>query len=346
MVATTSEILASLRAMLPEHRVMVLQQYDEPDIRELLNEVVRGHSLDEQRALLLHQHSDEEVSVVAVPEPKVEESFEDNWLDIDDESQELEQAGMCTEDTIEMRRPTSLGDAEVAMSVMQVHRSHSHENNSTEAATPSSEPSRDCVADASVIPADGDSDGLDSLFEEPHDALSRLSPQAQDVPWSVQLKVPSAHDRHSQGDLIPDPIHMRLVIPSSDGSGGTYRKIRHLPAPSKRKLIAEFKQQDLTPGHGHRKPLHEASERYERREVVAKRGTCLNMRIYSHNSRRISFELSMGATMRACDCCTRMGRLCARVVLLDGSTEHMLIFYPVNEVARKGLRWTDLDFWM
>ena len=108
MVATVSDIRASLRAMLPEHRVIVLKHYGEPEIRELLIEVVRNHSVEDQRALLLSKLSWGAVSEVEVAGTREEERVDDDMLDIDDEREGLEQAGKCKRRTSEWRLADNL----------------------------------------------------------------------------------------------------------------------------------------------------------------------------------------------------------------------------------------------
>jgi hypothetical protein len=108
MAATVSDILASLRAMLPEHRVIILKHYGEPEIRELLSEVVRNHSVENQRTLLLSQLSCGVVSEVEVAGPPEEERVDDDMLDIDDEGEGLEQASKYRRRTPERRLAENL----------------------------------------------------------------------------------------------------------------------------------------------------------------------------------------------------------------------------------------------
>jgi hypothetical protein len=141
--------------MIPEHRVMVLDRYGEPEIGELLSEVVRGRSMEEQRALLLSQLSGEDVGKVEAigeaaavgevedargaedvkevkaAEPKAEEDFDDDMLDIDDDEGEgLERAGKSMGRYSE-RRPTN-----ISPSRQREHRSHYVNYPSTPSARP------------------------------------------------------------------------------------------------------------------------------------------------------------------------------------------------------------------
>jgi hypothetical protein len=103
MAPTIPAILASLRAMLPEHRVFVLQHYGEPEICELLSEMVKDPSVEEQRALLLRQLSGEDIGEVEAQEPKEEERFDNDMVDVGDEGGEVEQPGKYTRNETNVR---------------------------------------------------------------------------------------------------------------------------------------------------------------------------------------------------------------------------------------------------
>jgi hypothetical protein len=247
--------------------------------------------------------------------------------------------------------PVSDGeDAHDAMSVIQVHQEPSQETEETETfrATPPRDSSPAGSVNISGSPGDSDNDSLASLFEDRHEIPTAYmySFQSQDVPAAPIPGVTGTHARHSREALKPDPISIRFFVPSSNGSGGTYQSIHHFPLAFQADFRADFKDLYMTPGHPERKPLYEASVRRDRRGIVAKKGNCLNIRIYMHNCNRFTFELSMGVRKRACDSCTRCGRFCARVVLLKGQTEYTLVIYPVNDGARKWLVETDMAFWM
>jgi hypothetical protein len=94
MASKIADKLASLRAMIPEHRVMVLEHYDESAILELLNEAVRDHTVEQQRVILLNRPSEEDggkvegagevKAVIEVVEAVHHEDFDQNMVDIDD----------------------------------------------------------------------------------------------------------------------------------------------------------------------------------------------------------------------------------------------------------------------
>jgi hypothetical protein len=143
MASKIAAKVASLRAMLPEHRIIVLDNYDEPTSRELLSGAVRGHTVEQQRVILLNRLSEEdgdevqtfgqvkavgeveavgeaeaagEVEAVQVPQ----ESVDDEMMNIDDNGKgyDSEERGKYPTGYIEMKAAnTRIQDQMVKMDV-------------------------------------------------------------------------------------------------------------------------------------------------------------------------------------------------------------------------------------
>jgi hypothetical protein len=218
-----------------------------------------------------------------------------------------------------------------------------------EASTGHSDPGHesDESAGASENSDDSDSSSLGSLFEDRHDTSVALTPpppsRDEEVPSALSLSIPGSHRRHSLQSRTPDSIHILFHIPSGSRALHSYTRINDMPGPFQTAFREEFVQMYLTPGHPDRKPLYEVYVRRENRAIMASRGQCVNIKTYSRYSSNFSFEGSFGNMNRACDCCTRLGRFCARMMKVDRAFQ--LVVYPVREDLRPRVRENDLDFW-
>ena len=132
-------------------------------------------------------------------------------------------------------------------------------------------------------------------------------------------------------------------MPTASGHSFTYTNIFDFPRAFQTTFREEFKHMYLTPGHPDRKPLYEVFVRREMRATMAERGTCVHIKVYSRRHSEFTFEGSMGNTNRACDCCTRLERFCARIVEVD--KVYQMVIFPVRERLRRGKQEGNMNFW-
>jgi hypothetical protein len=208
---------------------------------------------------------------------------------------------------------------------------------------PPQQPSRNSSLGVSEGTGDSETDSLASLFEDRHEDIPAHLSQILEDPSALPVSVPGTHRRYSQQALKPDRIPFIFLVPTASGHGFTYQRIHDFPRAFQADFREEFKQQYLTPGHKDRKPLYEVCVRRENRQAMAASGICIHMKIYSRRISDYDFEGSMGNKNRACDCCTRLSRFCARILKVERA--YQLVLYPVREGLRKNLKEEDMEFW-
>jgi hypothetical protein len=71
---------------------------------------------------------------------------------------------------------------------------------------------------------------------------------------------------------------------------------------------------------------------------------CVNNKVINRSRYEMTFELAAENKMRACDQCTRAGRLCARLIEEEGTIKMAL--YPLATKFRQMVSWKELGFWV
>ncbi|KAF1959951.1 hypothetical protein CC80DRAFT_591093 [Byssothecium circinans] len=128
-------------------------------------------------------------------------------------------------------------------------------------------------------------------------------------------------------------LHMVLWKPDKVG-GGTWVSLGSLP----QRTIREIKYRFATAYQGDESKTTSCDQMVKDWRRFAGTTMCVNRATSG------TFILAQGDTKRACDICVRRGRLCVRLIELDGTLKRAL--YPLPAGKRGDSTFEEIDFWV
>ncbi|KAF2464772.1 uncharacterized protein BDR25DRAFT_346566 [Lindgomyces ingoldianus] len=136
----------------------------------------------------------------------------------------------------------------------------------------------------------------------------------------------------------PD-LELLLWVPSLNNTG-EWKPITSLPRGVNENLRTRFFE-DYT---FHKGKKYRYAQMTRNPDTYIDNGRCVHNLVSRKASSVMTYNAADGNIHRTCDLCFQAGKLCARLVRLDGEVKMGL--FPVPGGLRRGLRWSEIGYWI